>query len=107
MKFGGVTSCLMKCSACLSFPVAEQALERARAESRATTERVEAQRALREGILAAERDKARSMATERALRGQRNEEELAKLAEVEAQRRRKDQHSLIDYRYDHGADTKL
>ena len=76
----------------------KQALERARAESRAATERAEAQRALREGILAAERDKARSMAAEQALRGQRDEEELARLAEVEAQRRRKGQHSLIDYR---------
>ena len=38
------------------------------------------------------------MAAERALRGQRDEEEFSRLAEVEAQRRRKGQHSLIDYR---------
>ena len=57
-------------------------------------------RPLREAILAAERDKARAMAAERALRGQRDEEELASLAEVEAQRRRRGQHSLIDYRCD-------
>ena len=69
------------------YPALAQALQRARVESRAGADRTEAQRMLRETILAAERDKARAMGADQEQRGRQEEAEHEQLAELEAQRR--------------------
>ena len=77
----------MQCCSHKASPALTQALQRARVESRAGADRTEAQRMLRETILAAERDKARAMGADQVQRGRQEEEEREQLAELEAQRR--------------------
>lgn len=72
---------------------------KAREEARAGSDRIEARRALRDSILAAEREKARGMAEDRAARDRREDEERGRLAELEVLRRRRGQHSTVDFRF--------